>query len=202
MSTTATPRPRVRVGREKIIEAAAELFARQGYAATSTRDIAAHVGIRQPSLYHHFKLKSDILRELLFRTLTPALEESDRILAGDAEPLDKLVALVDFDVRVLLGGDHNSGALYLMPERHMPEFASFRQARDELRDRYRILVAASIDEEHAVASTDAVGNIVFNLVESVVFRRMDEPETSAEDVVAQTIALVHRAVGRSSPRVG
>jgi AcrR family transcriptional regulator len=39
--------------RERILDAAAKLFSERGYAAVTLRDIAATVGIRHTSLYHH-----------------------------------------------------------------------------------------------------------------------------------------------------
>ncbi|MBL8554678.1 MAG: TetR/AcrR family transcriptional regulator [Phenylobacterium sp.] len=51
--------------RERILEASLDLFARQGYAATSMRQIAAAVGMRAPSLYNHFEGKAAILTALI-----------------------------------------------------------------------------------------------------------------------------------------
>ncbi|MDN6125686.1 MAG: TetR/AcrR family transcriptional regulator, partial [Lactiplantibacillus plantarum] len=42
---------------QAILDTARELFLRNGYDATSTRDIANAIGITQPALYHHFKDK-------------------------------------------------------------------------------------------------------------------------------------------------
>ncbi|GAC1539624.1 MAG: hypothetical protein NVS2B7_11430 [Herpetosiphon sp.] len=39
--------------RERVLNVAEDLFARRGYASVTLRDIAAEVGIRQASLYHH-----------------------------------------------------------------------------------------------------------------------------------------------------
>ncbi|WP_354697707.1 HTH-type transcriptional repressor KstR2 [Paraconexibacter sp. AEG42_29] len=47
--------------REAIIQTATVLFARDGYAAVGMRSIAAAVGIRASSLYHHFPSKVDLL---------------------------------------------------------------------------------------------------------------------------------------------
>jgi AcrR family transcriptional regulator len=51
--------------RERILEASLDLFARQGYAATTMRQIAAVVGMRAPSLYNHFAGKEAILSALI-----------------------------------------------------------------------------------------------------------------------------------------
>ncbi|MGL5911605.1 MAG: TetR/AcrR family transcriptional regulator [Phycicoccus sp.] len=51
--------------RERILLVAGRLFAERGYGATSVRDIAEQLGISNPSLYHHFSSKAELLEELL-----------------------------------------------------------------------------------------------------------------------------------------
>ena len=55
--------------KEKILKHALKLFATKGYKATTVRDIAGAVGIKQSALYNHFKNKDEIL-ETLIRDLT------------------------------------------------------------------------------------------------------------------------------------
>ena len=72
--------------RQQILEVAAELFAEQGYAGTSVRDIAKELGIANPSIYYHFKSKADVLLELLtepLRTVEVAVAEAKE-LVGEA----------------------------------------------------------------------------------------------------------------------
>jgi Transcriptional regulator len=51
--------------REKIISLALELFAQNGFSATSMRQIAKTVGIRESSIYNHFASKDEILEAVL-----------------------------------------------------------------------------------------------------------------------------------------
>ena len=53
--------------RRAIEDAASELFRRQGYAATSVRDIARVLDIRGPSLYAHVASKEDVLWAIVDR---------------------------------------------------------------------------------------------------------------------------------------
>jgi len=45
--------------REQILAAAAALFARQGYPATTMNEVAAACGVRKPTLYHYVRDKHD-----------------------------------------------------------------------------------------------------------------------------------------------
>ncbi|HWD81379.1 MAG TPA: helix-turn-helix domain-containing protein [Kribbella sp.] len=64
MDDMTTPRRSGPSTRLAIQQVALELFTRQGYEATSLREIADELGIQKPSLYYHFKGKEDILRSL------------------------------------------------------------------------------------------------------------------------------------------
>jgi TetR/AcrR family transcriptional regulator len=53
--------------RERLLGVATELFARKGYAATSTREIVAAAGVTKPVLYYYFQNKEGIYLELMKR---------------------------------------------------------------------------------------------------------------------------------------
>lgn len=51
--------------REEILETALELLAEHGYAGASLRKLATRLGIAQPSLYHYFRTKEDLVEQVL-----------------------------------------------------------------------------------------------------------------------------------------
>lgn len=66
--TPATPARLAAAHRRRLIEqAATELFARRGYAATTVEDIARAAGVTKPMLYRHFESKQDLCIALLER---------------------------------------------------------------------------------------------------------------------------------------
>jgi AcrR family transcriptional regulator len=68
MSTKiAQPKPRMssEERRAAIIHAACRLFAEKGFRGTTTRELAAAVGVTEPVLYEHFRTKRDLYSAIL-----------------------------------------------------------------------------------------------------------------------------------------
>jgi len=85
--------PKKREG--EIIDAAAEIFHRNGYADTSVQDVAEAVGILKGSLYYYIDSKED----LLYRVLLEVHEDAGGILEQisamtDVTPLERIAAYV------------------------------------------------------------------------------------------------------------
>lgn len=51
--------------KQKIFDLATELFSKKGFSGVSVREIARAVGIKESSIYNHFKNKDDILATIL-----------------------------------------------------------------------------------------------------------------------------------------
>ena len=66
--------------RQALLSAAARLFHRKGYDATSTRDIAAAVGMHSGSPFYHFKSKSALLYAVMEEGMRAAIERQNLAL--------------------------------------------------------------------------------------------------------------------------
>ncbi len=86
--------------RQRLLDAAAELFAERGYAETSLRDIAGRVGIKAGSVYYHFTSKDQIYADVLMAGMDLMIDGFDQV---DSPPglREKLGAHVLGHLRVL-----------------------------------------------------------------------------------------------------
>lgn len=98
--------------RERLLRAAAELFAEQGYAGTSLRQVIERAGVGNgAAVGYHFGSKEGLYAAVLERVLHPVLDALDEAVAaferGEREPsLEAVVrAYVEPVVRVHLGAE-------------------------------------------------------------------------------------------------
>lgn len=56
--------------KDKIMDVALNMFSERGYEAVSIRDICGEVGIKESTIYYHFKNKKDILDSLISKFKT------------------------------------------------------------------------------------------------------------------------------------
>lgn len=70
--------------KELIAQSALTMFAKRGFEAVSIRDIAKAVGIKESSIYYHFKNKQAIMDELLNK-IDDLIKEKKRDFAGAFE---------------------------------------------------------------------------------------------------------------------
>jgi AcrR family transcriptional regulator len=92
--------------RQALLHAAARLFRDKGYAATTTRDIAAAAGMQSGSPFYHFESKAALLFAVMEQGMRAALQcQADALRASPAEgsPESRLRTLVRAHFDVLLG---------------------------------------------------------------------------------------------------
>jgi len=75
---------------ERVIRGAAELFARQGYESTSTRNLASLLGIEKATLYYHLEGKEDLLYAICKASIEQLTGDVNAAVDGIEDPLQKL----------------------------------------------------------------------------------------------------------------
>lgn len=75
--------------RSDIIQAAAQIFRKKGFLATSMQDIADAVHLQKASLYHHVTSKQDILLEILHQALDLLIADMRAVVDSDLYPEEK-----------------------------------------------------------------------------------------------------------------
>jgi AcrR family transcriptional regulator len=109
-TTTAVAKPRGRPrktleeredGNRKgeLIAAAAQLFRKKGFDATSTRDIATAVGMRSGSPFYHFKSKADLLYAVMAEGMRCAIEKQTKSLLNSEHIRQKPRLLLQILIR-------------------------------------------------------------------------------------------------------
>jgi AcrR family transcriptional regulator len=143
---TEVVRPRTDT-RGEILEVAQELFADQGYDATSLREIAERLGITKAALYYHFRSKDDILRALI-EPMGEVLNELVRRLEAAHDTADWAAAL-DW----IIGMIFENVALFRILERNRHSVQQLHEAFDELQDHL------ALHERIRIAAEGAASNV-------------------------------------------
>lgn len=148
--------------REEFLDAALLRFSTHGFAAASTRDICADVGIAHSAIYNYFPTKGAILRALEERELKPFLARAEELLAAhhDSPPLEKLERLLNFTIGVAI--ERRAGwTLFQDMLRHLNK--EDWQVFVDHRTRYESLVRTAIAEaiSRGVLPPQEVGLVTF-----------------------------------------
>jgi len=98
--------------REEVLRAAAELFHEKGYAATSTADLAARLGMLRGSVYYYFDTKEGLLFELIHDVYARVLASLEEVVGGGGDAVARLRRFVENSV-VQFATDRVAGALVL-----------------------------------------------------------------------------------------
>ncbi len=143
--------------KERITEAAARLFVRNGYYQTSMDDVAREAGIAKGSLYYHFKNKSQLFCETVTEGIRYFEEQADGIVSGNQNPqkiAESMVALL-----VGLYTDHENIADMVMAETSAGIDEDVVSEIREAKDHFIAKIASVIDEGMADGSVRSCGSM-------------------------------------------
>lgn len=171
--------------RERLVVAAARLFAARGYPAVAMEEIGAAAGITGPSVYHYFGGKTELLAEVLDRSEQWIRLSTARALMVGETPTQTLQLLLDSYVRFAV--EQPAFATTSVTEAsHLPgqQGAQFRNAvRDAVVAWSRLLHIANtdLDPDAARIRVQGVTTIVLDAVRNGrIDRRVDIVEALLE----------------------
>ncbi|HXY93951.1 MAG TPA: TetR/AcrR family transcriptional regulator [Acidimicrobiia bacterium] len=195
-----TPERRRAMTRRHLLDAAAVVFAREGFHGATLDEVAATAGFTKGAVYSNFKNKDDLFLALLD-------DRSDRQLAVVMEVLEggsHEAADQEPRIRALFRGDlfwdADFGTLYLEfvlyarrhPEAQVKLAASF--------ERSRTLIRRLIEEEYATIgrvpsySTEDVAEICSALFGGLGIDRLVDPRAVTERTFDTALALLYDAL--------
>ncbi len=162
------------VSREAILLAAADVLQRNGYEATTMKDIAAAVNLTAASLYHHFRNKDALLLAVLEAGLEQVLSQIESIVHSKLSSTDKLQQMIRahvmgltqntavgaamvFEIRSLMGAKEPAVGASPADHQAYKDFverrALFFARRDEFENLFRLVVREGI-ENHSFYPVD------------------------------------------------
>lgn len=131
--------------RDQILTVASNMFAIHGYHGTTTREIADGVGIRQPSLFHHFASKAAIMEALLEADLERAVTAAERIARSSDTAAVRLYRYLMQDVSHVASSKYNLAGVYTEEVRTSPEFEAWHRRRRRLHRAIERIVRDGVD---------------------------------------------------------
>lgn len=162
------------VSREDILLAAADVLQRNGYEATTMKDIAAAVNLTAASLYHHFRNKDALLLAVLEAGLETVLSQIEPIVYSSLTSTEKLRQMIYahvtgltqntaigasmvFEIRSLMGAKEPPTSASAADHQAYQDFverrATFFARRDQFENLFRVVVREGI-ENHSFYPVD------------------------------------------------
>jgi AcrR family transcriptional regulator len=127
----STGRTRDPARKERILSAAADLVARDGFTAVSMEEIGDAVGITASAIYRHYESKSAVLVALLDRVVDKLLRDAQAIASGGlADPWSALALLIEGYIDFVIN-DRAAAQVYFREIAQVPQDDRRRLRRNQ-----------------------------------------------------------------------
>jgi AcrR family transcriptional regulator len=192
--------------RERLLDAAAEVFAERGYRASSVEDIAAAAGLTKGAVYWNFDSKEDAFLALI----EERVDRRARELMGVTEHAPRETATAPLVSRGVSGFADEQQALVLL----LQEYWSLAVRDPALRDAYvkrqralRERLAEALEARHRTTGVpltvpaEALATGIIALATGLAQERIADPDGVSDDLLGELLSLfydglVHRAERR------
>jgi AcrR family transcriptional regulator len=116
MATVTAGRP----ARERLLDAAGELFYESGIAATGVDAVLARARVSPATLYAHFPGKDGLVAAYLERRFRLWQQTWDEVLGERSDPVDRLLSVFDAVVRYREAECNRRGCAFLAAATELP----------------------------------------------------------------------------------
>ncbi|WP_194814693.1 TetR/AcrR family transcriptional regulator [Nocardia sp. XZ_19_385] len=178
---------------EEILDAAAKVFARKGFAASRIEDVAAEAGIAKGSVYLYFESRN----ALLAGVFDSYAVKSAQVLAelGTGSALDRLSRLIRATIHMLAAHpDHARVLLDVWASNPPIDMATtYREYRSAIAD--LLFEAAAEGELRAgIGANHAV--VIVGAIEGCLVQALVDPELSLRDLADPVIQICVEGIRR------
>lgn len=185
----------VKISRKEELELkAAALFREKGYAATSMRDLANHLGIEAASLYSHIKSKEEILQKICFRLAEELFKGLDSVVSNGGGAREQLSAALQAHVEIITGNP-DQALVFLQEYRHLSEpfRTDFLKMRKEYERKFMLILRQGIrsGEFRKVDEKITVLTLLSAINSTPVWFRKESGISAREVAAMLTDVLIH-----------
>lgn len=183
------PRPITPDRADRILDAAATVFARDGFAAARMEDVATEAGLSKGTVYLYFDGKEQLIDALVDRLVGWEVRRLEQVAAADGPILDRLLGFVSgYAADVAAAGELGPVVLevYARAGRAGTIQQTLRRSFEAYVAALQALVAAGV-ERGELRATDArvVALEIAALLEGIVLLWLVDPTAVAVDQVAE-----------------
>ena len=193
MAERRRPRAATEEKRKRILDATEEIMLKEGYAAVSSRSVAAAVGIQAPLVHYYFATLDDLFASVLQRRAGRSVERMAEALAS-AEPLRAWWALAS---------DPRGTAMFvelLAAANHRPALRA--EVGSIARDLRRMQLEAldTLLEEYGIDAELFPPALVAAAVQGLAFGAVQDQAAGYDTAPEEAIAAMDRLVDRLEAR--
>jgi len=183
--------------RERILQAAAQLFAAQGYANTTMAQIVRALGVTKPFVYYYFRDKQEIFETLSWRPAVDCFTALDFAATDPRRASEKVIDGIERLIRATIAHHPVAFFPYREPQVYRPEYiaAQKKLARHFYDLLCPLLEEARRDGDLDFAETKLTALAACSLPGFLYSWYRPNGRLSPDEVVAELTKLAGRVIG-------
>lgn len=187
--------------RERILEAASELFAKQGYANTTMEQIVRALGVTKPFVYYYFRDKQEIFETLSWAPAVACFTSMDFAPDDTRTARVKIEEGVDRLIRATVSHHPRSFFSYREPQVYRPEYLL---AQKQLANHFYACFCALLEQGRRDGDIDfndtrITAQAACSLPGFLYSWYRPDGRLSPDDIVAELSTLARRLIGWREP---